>query len=67
VAVAADLALCVEGLAVAADGVAALLAHVVELRPDRVAVAPDKKKGKDFTILPALGIRDIMVRIFTFD
>jgi len=44
VAVAADLALCVEGLAVAADGVAALLAHVVELRPDRVAVAPEKKE-----------------------
>ncbi len=42
VAVAADLALGVEGLAVAADGVAALLAHVVELRPDCVAVAPEK-------------------------
>ncbi len=54
VAVAADLALCVEGLAVAADGVAALLAHVVKLRPDRVAVAPDKK-GKDFTLFTSVG------------
>ncbi len=53
VAVAADLALCVEGLAVAADGVAALLAHVVELRPDRVAVAPDKKR-KDFTLFSSV-------------
>jgi len=54
VAVAADLALGVEGLAVAADGVAALLAHVVELRPDRVAVAPNKK-GKDFTLFTSVG------------
>jgi hypothetical protein len=66
VAVAADLALGVEGLAVAADGVAALLTHVVELRPDRVAVAPDKK-GKILHFLPVLGIRDILVRIRASD